>query len=547
MTKARQRLGALFLSAVLIATAAYAGTSLTFNGTSYTIPALGDASWGTNVTNYLIALSTGTFQKTGGLFTLTNEANFGATYGLNSAYFKSRTVNPGTGGAVRLGNADTIDWRNNGNTADLQLSVTTAGAVQFGGISLADVSSAQTLTNKSMSGSSNTFTNLPATGLTGLVSPANGGTGVANNSASTLTISGSFGTTLTVSGATSVTLPTTGTLSTLAGTETLTNKTLTQPVVSAVSNGGVVTIPSGTRTLVARDTTDTLTSKTIDGASNSLTVRAASDITGQLPIANGGTNAASAQAAINNLSQLTTKGDIEVSTGSNTTRLAVGADGTVLSALAASPAGLTWITPLTNPMTTAGDIIVGGSAGAATRLAKGATNGNVLTISAGAVSYGQVELASSGAVHGLLPGTNGGTGISSSATFPASGVVVTEAASETLTNKTLTSPTLTTPNVSSGGMTVTGDVNVSSGALKSTISGSANTVSGQVSLANLVFLFSSQTGLGTDTCAVNSCPGGRNHANCILAWRLSDGVQETCSTTQTTAGGSISCLCAAGI
>jgi hypothetical protein len=55
---------------------------------------------------------------------------------------------------------------------------------------------------------------------------ANGGTGVANNAASTLTISGAFATTLTVSGTTGVTLPTTGTLATLAGTETLTNKTI---------------------------------------------------------------------------------------------------------------------------------------------------------------------------------------------------------------------------------------------------------------------------------------------------------------------------------
>lgn len=41
------------------------------------------------------------------------------------------------------------------------------------------------------------------------------------------------------------------------------------------------------------------------------------------------------------------------------------------------------------------------------------------------------------AVVGILPKTNGGTGVSSTATFPTSGVVVTEAATETLTNKTI--------------------------------------------------------------------------------------------------------------
>ena len=54
--------------------------------------------------------------------------------------------------------------------------------------------------------------------------------------AGALTTAGAYAVTLTSTGATSVTLPTTGTLSTLAGTETLTNKTLTSPAI----NGGTV-------------------------------------------------------------------------------------------------------------------------------------------------------------------------------------------------------------------------------------------------------------------------------------------------------------------
>jgi hypothetical protein len=89
--------------------------------------------------------------------------------------------------------------------------------------------------------------------LSGTLSPANGGTGVANNAAMTVTGSGNFAYTRTLTGATNVTFPTTGTLSTLAGSETLTNKT-------------------------------------INGSNNTVTnISLTTGVTGTLPVANGGT------------------------------------------------------------------------------------------------------------------------------------------------------------------------------------------------------------------------------------------------------------------
>ena len=83
-----------------------------------------------------------------------------------------------------------------------------------------------------------------------------------------VTLGGNFTTvnndvTLTTSGSTNVTLPTSGTLVNRTASETLTNKTLTAPVIATISNTGTLTLPTSTDTLVGRATTDTLTNKTL--------------------------------------------------------------------------------------------------------------------------------------------------------------------------------------------------------------------------------------------------------------------------------------------
>ena len=59
------------------------------------------------------------------------------------------------------------------------------------------------------------------------VTPAQGGTGVANGANNTITFTGNYTLGVTMTGNSAVTLPTTGTLATLAGTETLSGKTIT--------------------------------------------------------------------------------------------------------------------------------------------------------------------------------------------------------------------------------------------------------------------------------------------------------------------------------
>ena len=109
--------------------------------------------------------------------------------------------------------------------------------------------------------------------------------------AAAFTTAGANALTLTTTGATNATLPTTGTLATLAGTETLTNKTLTSPVsttpqindsaanhqyifgVADLAANRTVALPllTGNDTFTFNAFAATLTNKTIDSDNNTIT------------------------------------------------------------------------------------------------------------------------------------------------------------------------------------------------------------------------------------------------------------------------------------
>lgn len=82
--------------------------------------------------------------------------------------------------------------------------------------------------------------------------------------------------------------------------QTLTNKTLTTPIISTISNTGTITLPSSTDTLVGRDTTDTFTNKTIAAGSNTITGLANANIDAAAAIARSKLAAGTAHGAVVN-------------------------------------------------------------------------------------------------------------------------------------------------------------------------------------------------------------------------------------------------------
>jgi hypothetical protein len=120
--------------------------------------------------------------------------------------------------------------------------------------------SALTFTGKTVTGG--TFTGTTVTGAT-----QTGGT-INNTPIGATTASTGAFTTLSASVSGTVGGDT---ITTNTAAQTLTNKTLTLPVIASISNTGVLTLPTSTDTLVGRATTDTLTNKSMSGSTNTFT------------------------------------------------------------------------------------------------------------------------------------------------------------------------------------------------------------------------------------------------------------------------------------
>jgi microcystin-dependent protein len=297
-------------------------SSLTINGVAYAYPDVGSENWGAAATAWATAVSSHLLQKTGGTFTLSAEVNFGGSYGLKSLYLKSQAAaNPSTAGVLRLGNNESVGWRNAANNADLLLKANASNKLEYNSIELADLSTAQTLTNKTISGSSNTLSNVGYSSLSLsnsiLNSDINASAAIAY---SKLNLSTSI---LNADISNSAAIA----YSKLNLATSILNADINASAAIAYSklnlSGSILNTDVNASAAIDR-------SKLASGTASHVLINDGSGVMSSeanLAISRGGTGAATATAAFNALSPSTTAGDLIVHNGTDDVRLPIGTDG----------------------------------------------------------------------------------------------------------------------------------------------------------------------------------------------------------------------------
>ena len=296
---------------------------------------LGAAKSGANTDITSIALTTGTIST----------APSASTDIVNKAYVDSSAVTYTNGTGLNLtGNTFSIADTGTAGTygsASVVPVLTTNAQGQVTSVTNTTIAISGSAVSGNISGS--------AGNVTGVVAVANGGTGLSSTpSNGQIDIGNGTGftrATLTA-GANILIVNTPGGISINAPNAGVGSVSATSPVVSS---GGVtpdISLASG-----YGDTQNPYASKTANyvlaapnGTAGLPTFRAMvpADISGTIPISQGGTGQTTANPAFNALAPTTTKGDLIVSNGTANVRQVVGADTYVLTANSSTATGLSW-------------------------------------------------------------------------------------------------------------------------------------------------------------------------------------------------------------
>ena len=402
------------------------------------------------------------------------------------------------------------------NGTDIVESVNTVNSTVIpSGSSLSTASNTQTLTNKTISGASNTLSNVSLTSaVTGVLPVANGGTGVA-----TLTgyVSGNGTGVFTAA----TTIPGTAITGNISG--------------SAGSISGLVTVANGgtgastlTGYLSGNGTSAITASATIPGTAITGNISGnAANITGTLAIGNGGTGATTAVLAANALlpAQATHASQYLQTDGAGNLSWAPvsGASGGTVTSVSGA-GGTTGLTLSGGPITGVGTLTLGGTlalanggTGATTAqlarnaLAGGVNNGYYFRGDGTNVTFNAIQAADVPLLNQNTTGSAGTAGsVTNSATFnnsgtgAASGSTYNGSATVTISYNTIGAYAASNPSGFTANTGTVTSVSGSGGTTGLTLTGGAITGSGTLTLGGTLAVANGGTGATTATAAFDA-------------------------------------------